>query len=161
MLVDPDGPVVSAKVEALLFAADRSHHVDTVIRPALNKGVTVICDRYIDSSVAYQGVARGLAIEEIRELSRWATNGLKPDATFVLDVDPRIGLERVNTTEYNRPDKFESESIHFANKVRASFLATASNSDSHHVIDASQDPNAVHSQIAAILAGKLSVPHSR
>ena len=97
LLLDrPDGPVALApRAEALLYAADRAHHVATVVRPALARGAVVISDRYVDSSLAYQGAGRTLPVEEVSWLSAWATGGLKPDLVVLLDVDPAAGLARV------------------------------------------------------------------
>ncbi|MFT0762154.1 dTMP kinase [Actinomyces sp. F1_1611] len=85
---------VDPRTEALLYAADRAYHVATMIRPALAAGTTVITDRYLDSSVAYQGIGRGLGEQAIRDLSLWATDGLLPDAVIVLNIDPEVGLSR-------------------------------------------------------------------
>src|SRR5262249_32773038 len=96
LLESPDG-ALTPRAEALLFAADRAEHVDAVICPALDRGDVVITDRYVDSSLAYQGAGRALPVEDVRRLSRWATNGLVPDLTVLLDIDPELGLERVGT----------------------------------------------------------------
>ena len=100
---------LSPRAEALLFAADRAHHVDTVIRPALEPRQIVLTDRYVDSSLAYQGVGRDLTIDEIRRLSRWATQDLGPDLTVLLDVPATIGLARARGD--GAGDKLESESL--------------------------------------------------
>lgn len=88
---------VDARTEALLYAADRAYHVATMVRPALEDGITVFTDRYIDSSVAYQGIGRGLGEAEVRGLSEWATAGLQPDAVLLYDIDPEVGLARVGS----------------------------------------------------------------
>src|SRR5918992_1233844 len=88
------GSHVTPWAEALLYAAARAQHVEEVIRPALERGAVVVCDRYVDSSVAYQGVARGLGVTEIERLSAWATGGLEPDVVVVLDVTPAVGAAR-------------------------------------------------------------------
>ena len=93
LVLDPAGHV-TPRSEALIYAADRAHHVDTVIRPALAAGQVVLTDRYIDSTLAYQGAGRGLSVPEARVITDWATAGLLPDLTVLLDLDPRVGLER-------------------------------------------------------------------
>jgi dTMP kinase len=94
ILLDSGDGALTPRAEALLFAADRAHHVDAVIRPALDRGDVVITDRYVDSSLAYQGAGRSLSLDDIRRLSRWATNNLQPDLTVLLDVPPEVGLAR-------------------------------------------------------------------
>ncbi len=122
LLLDRDTTGLSPRSEALLYAADRAAHVDTVIRPALQRGAVVVTDRYIDSSVAYQGAGRVLPSAEIRDLSTWATDGLLPQLTVVLDIDPAVGLNR-----FAEPaDRIESESLEFHRRVRAGFLEIAS-----------------------------------
>ncbi|MGB5952520.1 MAG: dTMP kinase [Ornithinimicrobium sp.] len=111
------GEHVDARAEALLFAADRAHHVATVVRPALERGEVVLSDRYMDSSIAYQGAARGADPQEIAGLSMWATWGLLPELTVLLDVDPQVGFQR----RRGQHDRLESESEAYHQKVRAAF----------------------------------------
>ena len=116
------GPV-AARAEALLYAADRAHHVATVVRPALQRGDVVVQDRYLDSSVAYQGAGRVLDAAEVRRLSLWAVEGLLPDLTVLIDLDPRVGRQRrADRTAY---DRLEAEQDDFHDRVRAAFLALA------------------------------------
>ena len=110
---------MSARCEALLFAAARAEHVAALIEPALARGEVVVCDRYIDSSLAYQGYARELNVSEVAALSRWATLGLLPDVTVLLDVEPGTGLTRA--TDGNR---MESEDASFHRRVRAGLLGS-------------------------------------
>lgn len=115
---------VSARAEALLYAADRAHHVQTLVRPALARGEVVIQDRYLDSSVAYQGAGRVLGREEVRRLSLWATEGLLPDVTVLLDLDPSAARSRLDADD--KPfDRLEAEEEHFHARVREEFLAIA------------------------------------
>ena len=146
---------LSPRAEALLFAADRAHHVDTVIRPALEKRNIVLSDRYIDSSIAYQGVGRNLSVEEVRRLSRWATQDLTPDLTVLLDVPASYGLARALGDAAG--DKLEAESLEFHERVRAAFLAIAeSDSRRYHVIDGSRSPEAVAAEVRAAVFPLLS-----
>lgn len=112
------------RAEALLYAADRAHHVATVVRPALARGDIVLQDRYLDSSVAYQGVGRELEADEIRSLSLWAAEGLLPDITVLLDLDVSIGRDRLDEAR-TRYDRLESEAAEFHTRVREAYLALA------------------------------------
>lgn len=115
---------IAPRAEALLYAADRAHHVATVVRPALERGDVVIQDRYLDSSVAYQGAGRVLDPTEVRDLSLWATEGLLPHLTVLLDLDPTVGRERLDASR-TRYDRLEAEEAAFHERVRAAYLALA------------------------------------
>lgn len=131
---------VAPRAEALLYAADRAHHVETVVRPALERGDVVIQDRYLDSSVAYQGAGRVLGREEVRALSLWATGDLLPDLTVLLDLDHSLARDRLDAAD--KPfDRLESEQAAFHSSVRAEFLALATaESERFLVLDASRLP---------------------
>ncbi|CAB4539576.1 unannotated protein [freshwater metagenome] len=115
---------VDARAEALLYAADRAHHVATVIRPALAEGKVVITDRYLDSSVAYQGAGRILGATEVRDLSIWAIQGLLPALTVLLDLDAASAVARRAKTG-DAPDRLEREKVEFFEAVRACYLELA------------------------------------
>ena len=140
ILLDVSSAGLSHRAEALLYAADRAEHVDTVVRPALERGAVVISDRYIDSSVAYQGAGRDLSPTEIARISRWATDGLVPHLTVLLDVSPEAARERFTEA----PDRLESEPAEFHARVRSGFLTLAAADPGRYlVVDAAQDPEAV------------------
>lgn len=149
------GAEVDPRTEALLYAADRAHHVRTVVRPALARGAVVVTDRYLDSSVAYQGVARDLPPDEIRDLSLWATAGLLPDLTVLLDVDPAVGAAR----RAGSPDRIEREPGAFHTRVRTGFLDLAA-AEPHRfvVLDATtRPPGELHEAIRARVGALLAV----
>jgi len=120
VVLSPQYNGLDERAEALLFAASRGEHVARVIRPALARGAAVICDRYLDSSVAYQGYGRDLGPQRIRDLSLWATQDLVPDLTVLLDIDPVQGLARVSD-----PDRLEAEPLSYHQRVRQGFLEIA------------------------------------
>ena len=145
---------ITPRAEALLYAADRAHHVASVIRPALNRGAVVISDRYVDSSLAYQGAGRTLPVDEVSWLSSWATAGLKPDLVVLLDIDPPVGLRRVG--ERGRADRLESESLAFHERVRYAFLDLASADPNRYlVLDATRQPTSVAAAVADRVGGML------
>ncbi len=115
---------VAARAEALLYAADRAHHVATKISPALAQGKVVLSDRYFDSSVAYQGAARELDVEEVRNISLWAVDHLIPDLTVLLDLDAQAAILRRNKTG-TEPDRLEREKVDFFERARAQYLELA------------------------------------
>ncbi|MCW6006620.1 dTMP kinase [Micromonospora sp. CPCC 205371] len=149
------GAGLAPRAEALLYAADRADHVATVVRPALARGAVVISDRYVDSSLAYQGAGRTLPVEEVSWLSSWATGGLKPDLVVLLDIDPRAGLERVAARGAGA-DRLESESVSFHDRVRYAFLDLADADPKRYlVVDATQPAGEiaalVHDRVGDIL----------
>ncbi|MER7989679.1 dTMP kinase [Streptomyces noursei] len=140
IILDVSTSGLSDRAEALMFAADRADHVDSVVRPALERGAVVITDRYIDSSVAYQGAGRNLAPTEIARINRWATGGLVPHLTVLLDIAPDAARERFTEA----PDRMESEPAAFHERVRTGFLTLAAADPARYlVVDAAQEPEAI------------------
>ena len=130
LVLDPVGQV-TARAEALIYAADRAQHVEKVIRPALAAGTLVLSDRYVDSTLAYQGAGRGLG-DDARTVTEWATGGLVPDLTVLLDLDPAIGLARA--VARSRPDRLEAASFDFHEAVRNEFLALAAAAPQRYLV---------------------------
>ncbi|MHB1234204.1 MAG: dTMP kinase [Microbacteriaceae bacterium] len=151
---------VTPRAEALLYAADRAHHIATVVRPALERGAIVVQDRYFDSSVAYQGAARGLDAGQIRDLSLWASDGLVPDLTILLDLDETIGRNRL-TQVRTKYDRLEAEQTQFHARVRAAYRELADAEPARFRVLAAVDPVEViaakiREQVAAVLDRSLS-----
>jgi len=143
------GDHVSPRAEALLFAADRAHHVQTLILPALGRGDVVITDRYLDSSVAYQGAGRDLGVDEVRELSLWATDRLVPVLTVLVDLATDVGQARRGGVN----DRLEAESADFHDTVRHLFLAlAAADPDRYLVVDGQRAPEQIHELVRARVA---------
>jgi dTMP kinase len=146
LLLDHKGIAISPRSELFLFLADRAHHVDALILPELKEGKIVLCDRFTDSTIAYQGAARGLAGDQLKELCDFAAASLKPDLTFYLDIDPAIGLKRLSTTRCF-PDRIEQENLDFHHLIRASYLQIAKEeSERVKVIDATLPVDQVKTQ---------------
>jgi len=146
---------IAPRSEALLYAADRAQHVHDVLRPALVAGEVVITDRFVDSSLAYQGAGRTIPLDDVRMLSRWATQGLQPDLTILLDLPPETGLARARGRA--TADRLESESLDFHQRVRHTFRALAeADPDRYLVLDATQSPEQIASAIRVRVADLLS-----
>lgn len=150
ILADPDTPL-DPLAELMLFCAARADLVSRVIRPALEQGRTVICDRFTDSTIAYQGVARDLGIVRVRELSEVATDGLSPDLTLLLRIDPARGLDRAESD-----DRFEAEGLRFQERVAEAYEDIARREPSRVVpIDATGTPEEVHRLVMAEVEARL------
>jgi dTMP kinase len=159
LLLDKNSTDMRPRTEAMLYAADRAQHVGEVIRPALERGAVVITDRYVDSSLAYQGAGRELDAAEVRHLSQWATDALSPDLTVLLDIDPEIGLRRAT----GPGDRLEDEALAFHQRVREAFLAIARHGrDRYLVIDVGRtDADEVHARLLdRVLTRLLDLPSS-
>lgn len=146
ILLDPKSGEIDAKTEALLFAAARANHVCKLIKPALARGAIVVCDRFVESSLAYQGAGRGLGLMPVGRISEFATGGLRADLIIVLDIDPAVGLERARTNAMH--DRMESEGLAFHQTVRKTFLDLArQDPDRHLVVDASRNAELISRQL--------------
>ena len=138
------GEHVAPRAEALLFAADKAHHVDMLIRPALQRGEVVISDRYTDSSVAYQGAGRDLGAQEVHDLNMWAVQDLVPDLTVVVDISAEEGRRRRGEVH----DRLESEEDEFHEAIRQHFLSMAEgNPERYLVVDGNQPPEQIHAEV--------------
>ncbi len=145
IVLDNDTGELSPRTEALLYAADKAEHVDRVVLPALAEGRIVLTDRYVDSTLAYQGAGRSLDISEVEHIARWATSSLRPHLTIVLDLDPAIGH-----TRFEGADRIESEPLDFHQRVRAHFLELAAADPDHYlVVGGAGTPAEIHAEIRA------------
>ncbi len=141
------GGHVHERAEALLYAADRAQNIAEVVRPALARGAAVVQDRYIDSSLAYQGAGRPLPQDEVRRINEWASGGLWPELTVLLDADPRLAIMR-RAAAGEKADRLEREAAEFHERVRAEYLKlAAAEPERFLVLDATQPIEALHAQI--------------
>ncbi len=139
VILDKNNTAMDSRTEALLYAASRRQHLVEKIWPALKEGKIVLCDRYLDSSLAYQGGARGLGIEEIAKVNEYATEGTFPDLTLFFDLDPEIGMKRIAANSGREVNRLDLEKMAFHQKVRESFQTLAKRySDRYVIIDASK-----------------------
>ena len=161
ILLDPASTELVPTAELLLYMADRAQHITTLIKPCLAEGKVVLCDRYFDATIVYQGFARGLDTGFIGDLHRLIFDDLKPDITFLLDLAPRIGLARAwkqleSGTRVGTESRFEEEAISFHEKVRTGYLELARRQpDRIRVVDGSQDEKQVQLDIRNVLAEYL------
>ena len=151
ILLNYDGEV-SSNCESFLFLADRAQHIDTIVKPAIDAGKIVLCDRHIDSTAAYQGYGRGLDLEQINYLNNIATSGLKPDLTLLFDVDIETSMARVG----NNKDRMENAGIEFQEKVRHGYLELAKKEPKRiKVFDSGKTIEQLHQEVLGIMAPLL------
>lgn len=143
---------IAPRAEALLYAADRAHNVATVVRPAIERGDIVIQDRYLDSSVAYQGAGRVLDGAQVRDLSLWATEGLLPDLTVLLDLDVAVGRARLDDSR-SRYDRLEAEAAEFHTRVRDAYIALAASEPERFLV---LDATVPVGELAAAIRARVS-----
>jgi dTMP kinase len=145
IVLSPETGALSPRTEALLYIADKAEHVDEVLQPALDRGEVVITDRYVDSTLAYQGGGRDLAMDDLEEVARWATHGLRPHLTIVLDLEQQHGLSR-----FEGRDRIEMEPLEFLERARTAFLRLAEADPDHYlVIDARRGIDEIAEQVLA------------
>jgi dTMP kinase len=143
IVLSPETGELADRTEALLYAADKAEHVEVVVQPALDRGEVVITDRYVDSTLAYQGAGRTLDVAELEQVARWATHDLRPHLTVVLDLDPTEALGR-----FTERDRIEGESAEFFQRVREAFLQLAEADPDHYlVLDAVAEPEAIAAEV--------------
>lgn len=162
ILLDPQNCDLVPLAELFLYLADRAQHVQEMIRPALDQGKVVICDRYADATVAYQGFARNLGVDKVTELNRHATEGLEPDLTFLFDLPVEVGLgraiSRIGNYSKDQPSesRFEMENLDFHTKVRQGYLSLSkANPDRYVILDALQSSKKIAHLIKAELEKRL------
>jgi dTMP kinase len=148
IVLDPATGDLSDRTEALLYAADKAEHVDHVVLPALGRGEVVITDRYVDSTLAYQGAGRTLDVGEVEAVARWATGDLRPHLTVVLDLEPEAGFDR-----FTERDRIEGQSLEFHQRVRQGFLDLAAADPHHYVV---LDARAPVEEIAAAVQQRVT-----
>ena len=124
IILNKENTEMDYKTEALLYASSRRQHLVEIVTPAIEKGYLVICDRYLDSSLAYQGYARGLGIDDVYNINLYATSGILPDLTILIDQDPRVGLARIKNNQRDT-NRLDVEKINFHDRVRAGYLEVA------------------------------------
>lgn len=155
ILLTPALAEMSPTTEALLYAAARAQMVAEVVKPALEKGTPVLCDRYIDSSLAYQAYGGGVDLEMVRMINSWATGGLSPDLTIIFDLDPRAAERRRTGTA---GDRIENRPPDFHRRVRQGYLDIAAREPARvKVIDAARPPEAIQAEVWALVCGALRI----
>ena len=157
IILDVNNTNLDPRAEALLYAASRRQHLIEKVWPALKQGKIVICDRFIDSSLAYQGGARNLGIENITNINMFATENTWPDLTLLFDIDPELGLERIRTNQGREVNRLDLEKIEFHKKVRETFLNLAKKyHDRYVIIDASKSQKEVEEEVYNIIKERLN-----
>ena len=156
VILDKNNTAMDQRTEALLYAASRRQHLVEKVWPSLKEGKIVICDRYLDSSLAYQGGARGLGVDNILQVNSFATEGTFPDLTLLFDIDPEIGLARIAANSDREVNRLDLEKIEFHKKVRNTFLELAKRYPERFVvIDASQNREEVAKQTLDVMLSRI------
>jgi len=156
VILNKENKTMDARTEALLYAAARRQHLVEKVIPALEEGSIVLCDRFIDSSLAYQGYARNLGIEEVMSINKFAIGEYMPDLSILFDLDPKIGLDRINSNEHREINRLDLEKIDFHERVRSGYnIVYENNKDRIIKIDAEQSKENVIEQIKNILKPKI------
>ena len=156
VILDSNNTAMDGKTEALLYAAARRQHLVEKVIPALKEGKVVLCDRFIDSSLAYQGYARGLGIEEIYSINKFAIGEYMPNVSILFDLEPEIGLSRINKDKDREINRLDLEKIDFHNKVREGYhKVLEKNSDRMVEIDASKSIDDVFEEVKNIIIGYI------
>ncbi|MER1998482.1 MAG: dTMP kinase [Lysinibacillus sp.] len=156
VILNPAHTAMDDHTEALLFAAARSQHFFEKVEPALREGKTVLCDRFIDSSLVYQGIARGLGVEEVLAINEFAIGKRMPDATILFDLPAEVGLARIQATRQDEVNRLDAESLAFHNEVRNGYLQIAkANSERIHIVNANQKLEQVVEETLSILENLL------
>lgn len=152
IILDKEHTAMDPRTEALLYAASRRQHLVDKVLPALNNGEIVLCDRFVDSSIAYQGVARQIGVQGIADINRFATDDKQPDITFYLDLDVEIGLNRIRQNRSDEMNRLDLETLDFHQAVRQGYLAIANQHTSRVVVlDATQTTEELVKECLAIL----------
>lgn len=156
IILDKKNTAMDGRTEALLYAASRRQHLVEKVWPALKEGRVVLCDRYLDSSLAYQGGARGLGIEQVLAINMFATEGTFPDLTLLFDLDPEVGLSRIAANAGREINRLDLEKVEFHKQVRATFLSLAKRyADRYVVLDASKPIAEVTSDALSAIFARL------
>lgn len=156
IVLNPNGDI-DDRTEALLFAAARRQHLVDIVLPVLKENKTVISDRYLDSSLAYQGAGRGLGYQDILDINLFAIDNLWPDLTLYLDLDPTIGLQRIKSRASDKNDRLDFDQLDFHQKVRKAYLEIAGKDSKRvKVIDASQSPDDIKNQALSIIETEIN-----
>lgn len=158
VILDKKNVNLDSRAEALLYAASRRQHLVEKVWPALKEGKIVICDRFLDSSLAYQGGARNLGIDNVLNVNLFATEGFYPDLTILLDIDPKLGLERIAKNKNREVNRLDLEKLDFHNLVRKTFLELSKKyADRYYIVDASKDLNTVSEEVNRVVIERLDL----
>jgi dTMP kinase len=156
VILAKENTAMDSRTEALLYAASRRQHLVEKIWPSLKEGKIVFCDRYLDSSLSYQGYARGLGVDDILRVNEYATEGTYPDITFLFDIDPELGLERINKNKDREVNRLDVEKLSFHKTVREGYLSLSERfKDRYVVIDASKSLEEVSNEVLQIILNRL------
>jgi dTMP kinase len=157
VILDKKNTALDARAEALLYAASRRQHLVEKVWPSLKEGKIVLCDRFIDSSLAYQGGGRGLGVDAVLNINLFATEGVFPDLTLLFDIEPEVGLKRINASRKREVNRLDLEKLSFHQQVRSTFLSLAKNAPKRFVIiDASQPFEHVLDEAYRVILKRIS-----